>query len=124
MVPVQKAHIIFDLYKADADILGKADALKASLLEALKDFNLDIQINSFYQFEPEGVTAIVTSPDLHFNIHTWPENQSCAIDLYSLKGQKFGLEVCNKIKQHLKADEYQMKVLDRKKSQKESLETK
>lgn len=110
---MKKTHIIFDLYKADEEILMRADQLKEALLKALGGFKIDVEINSFYQFEPQGVTAIVTSPQLHFNIHTWPEFGSCAIDMYCVEGQAYAVRVCEQIKKYLKADEYEMKVMKR-----------
>lgn len=110
---MKKTHVIFDLYKGDANILGKSELLQNALLEALKEFDVDVEINSFYQFEPYGVTAIVTSPEIHFNIHTWPEYQSCAIDLYCMQGRDFALKVCESIKKRIHAQEHDMKVLNR-----------
>lgn len=112
---MEKTHVIIDLYKADPEILAKTDKLQEALLKALGGFKVQVEINSFYQFEPEGVTAIVSSPELHFNIHTWPEHGSCAIDMYCMKGHGFALEVCDAIKSNLKAQEYETKVLKRQK---------
>jgi len=120
IVGVKKAHIICDFYKAEPDILAQAELLKESLLRALGAFKIQVEINTFYQFEPHGVTALVTSPQLHFNIHTWPEHASCAIDMYCMEGKEFGIEVCEELKKQLKADEYQIKVLKRDKKLKTS----
>lgn len=112
---MKKTHVIFDLYKADSEIIGKVELLQEALLKALGGYKIQVEINSFYQFEPHGVTAIVTSPELHFNIHTWPEFQSCAIDMYCMRGHKLARDVCEQIKKYLKAEEYEMKVMQRQK---------
>ena len=118
--PVKKAHIICDFYKAEPEILAKADLLKESILRALGLFKIEVEINTFYQFEPYGVTALVTSPELHFNIHTWPEHASCAIDMYCMEGNQYGVKVWEELKKQFKADEYQIKVLKRDKKLKAS----
>ncbi len=121
---MDKTHVIIDLYKADSQILSKSELLQEALLKALGGFKLQVEINSFYQFDPHGVTAIVSSPELHFNIHTWPEHESCAIDMYCMKGPSYGVKVAEEIKKQLKAGEYEMKVLKRDQKFKKKLEEK
>ena len=37
----------------------------------------------FHQFVPQGVSGSVIIAESHFNIHTWPENNYAAIDLFT-----------------------------------------
>lgn len=110
---MDKTHVIADFYKADSDILAYSENLKKALFTSLKECNLELKQESFYQFEPQGVTALVITGSLHFNIHTWPEHGSCAIDMYCTEGYDLAVKVCDKFKGHLKAAEYEIKVLSR-----------
>ena len=35
------------------------------------------------KFEPQGVTIICLLSESHISIHTWPEEGSCAVDVYT-----------------------------------------
>ena len=110
-----KAHVIIDFYQADEQTLARAELLESALVKALQD--IDIEVNQehtkFFQFEPFGVTATVVADEMHLNIHTWPEHQSCAIDMYSAIDQKVLVKVAEAVQKRLQAAEHQMKVLKR-----------
>jgi len=108
-----QSHAIIDFYKADCSTLAKTGELKAALERACKSLGIEIESDMFYQFEPEGVTATITSAEMHFNIHTWPEFRSCAIDLYSRRSHDFTKDISEALKKELKANEYEMKFLSR-----------
>ena len=38
--------------------------------------------DSFYQFEPQGVTGTVLLAESHLAIHTWPEYGFVSVDVY------------------------------------------
>lgn len=107
------SHIIVDFYQCDTMVLAKADLLKSAVEEALNFLEVEVQDKTFYQFEPQGVTANMTSSSINLNIHTWPEQGSCAIDLYCSSGHDLAVKICEEIKKSVNAHEYTMKVLKR-----------
>ena len=40
---------------------------------------------TFHQFKPYGVTALYLLSESHVSIHTWPESNRFALDVYSCK---------------------------------------
>lgn len=40
---------------------------------------------SYKQFEPVGVTGFILLEESHVSIHTWPEKQFAAIDVFSCR---------------------------------------
>ena len=36
-----------------------------------------------HKFEPQGITAVALLSESHISIHTWPEDSSCAVDVYT-----------------------------------------
>lgn len=111
-----KTHVTLDFYKADSDILAKSESLKAAIDAAIDSLTLKISNDNYIQFQPQGVTATVITDAFIFSIHTWPEHQSCAIDLYTARDYNFASEVAQALKREFKALEYDLKVLDRTKS--------
>jgi N4-bis(aminopropyl)spermidine synthase len=108
-----KTHITLDFYQAEPQILALNKNLGDAINSALKSLNLEVKQDSYIQFEPQGVTATVVGNEFHFSIHTWPEHGSCAIDLYSTQEYAFAREIADTLKIFFKAQEYDIKVLDR-----------
>lgn len=110
---INRIHIILDLYKCSDKALAKASLLEQKVKKVLAQFQLEPKIETFYQFQPFGVTAIVCAKGIQFTVHTWPEYKSCALDLYSFGDRKEAMSICDQIKLAFKSDEYEMKVRKR-----------
>lgn len=110
---INRLHIILDLYQCDDKSLAKASLLELKVKKVLSQFNLEPKIQTFYQFQPFGVTAIVCADGLQFTMHTWPEYQSAAVDLYCFNTRKITTQICEQLKTAFKSGEYEMKVRKR-----------
>lgn len=110
---VLKTHIIVDFYGANAKTLARSKDLKEAIDMALESLDLQIKQDTYMQFEPQGVTATVQCELFHFSIHTWPEHQSCAVDLYSLEEKDFTKAIAMALRAAFEAQEYDIKVLQR-----------
>ena len=51
-------------------------------INAARDSGLTVVGESFYQFEPQGVTGTVLLAESHIAIHTWPEAGFVTVDVY------------------------------------------
>ena len=67
---------------------GIADGVIASIEEALESHEL-IKVKFIqnkelkHKFKPHGITLIVLLSESHLSMHTWPENKSICIDIFS-----------------------------------------
>jgi len=109
-----RSQIIIDFYKANSAILAKSQMLEDALTKALMEHGVKLDMSKFYQFEPEGVSATIVSPELQLSVHTWPEHGSCTIDMFSQLGHEFTTTIAEEVKNFLEAQEYDIKVLNRK----------
>jgi len=80
-------HTIVDLYECDFDSINSKNFVETSLLEAVKISECKILKKYFHKFSPCGVTGFVCVSESHFSIHTWPENNYAAIDIFCCKGE-------------------------------------
>lgn len=110
---INRIHVLLDLYKCDEKSLAKASLIEQKVKKVLVQFELEPKIQTFYQFQPFGVTAIVCADGLQFTVHTWPEYQSCAIDLYCFNSRRTATQICDELKTMFKSLEYDMKVRKR-----------
>lgn len=77
------AHFILDLYGCDEAILNDVAGIQEAFLYAGRVSNATVLTHSFHSFEPVGVTGVVVIAESHFSIHTWPEYDYAAIDIFT-----------------------------------------
>lgn len=66
-----------------------------------------------HQFEPQGISIIYLLAESHLSIHTWPENNSFAMDIHSCNSDIDMDGVKKVIHSYLNVKEYQAEVITR-----------
>ncbi len=79
-------HIILELHGVDRDILNNKELLEKILREAAIKAGGRILGSFFHEFNPHGVTGIIAIAESHLSIHTWPEFNYAAIDIFTCRG--------------------------------------
>lgn len=106
-------HMVIDLYDCDRAILDDAIYLEKAMLEAANIAGVTIINHQFHKFAPQGVSGSIVIAESHFNIHTWPEHNYAAIDLFTCgTGYKYDEAAIYLIEQ-LKAKRHNIKQLAR-----------
>src|SRR5450631_2208172 len=67
---------------ADSPEMTRVQPLRTLCLHAAETSGMTIVGDSFFQFEPVGVTGTVLLAESHLAIHTWPEHGFVTIDVY------------------------------------------
>lgn len=76
-------HLILDFVGVDPSVnLDDMEFLDTHLREIISYTSATIEGVQKKKFEPIGVTMVYLLSESHLSIHTWPENNSCAIDFY------------------------------------------
>lgn len=88
-------HCIWDAYECDAEKLSFVPHVEKALHAIVNKLNLAPVNQAFKQFEPIGVTGFILLEESHISIHTWPEHNYAAIDVFSCK--PFDAEAVSKI---------------------------
>ena len=76
-------HILLELYGCNREKLNDELYLRCQLNSAAKLANASVLNIVSHKFEPCGVTAIALLAESHLSIHTWPESQYSAIDIFT-----------------------------------------
>ena len=76
-------HLILELYGCNYEKLNDEPYLRYQLNGAAKLANALVLNIVSKKFEPYGVTAIALLAESHLSIHTWPESQYSAIDIFT-----------------------------------------
>ena len=106
-------HFLLDLYGCDYEKLNDESFLRCTLNNAAKLANATVLNLISNKFEPQGVTAIALLAESHLSIHTWPEAQYSAVDIFTC-GQNMKPNIsCKYLIQALMAEEHLLRVINR-----------
>ena len=109
----QSKHLLLELYKCDSEKLNDESFLRCTLNKAAKLANATVLNLISNKFEPQGVTAIALLAESHISIHTWPESNYSAVDIFTC-GQNMLPELASKyLIEALKAEEHLLRIIER-----------
>ena len=109
----QSKHLLLELYKCDNEKLNDESFLRCALNKAAKLANATVLNLISNKFEPQGVTAIALLAESHISIHTWPESNYSAVDIFTC-GQNMLPEIASQhLIEALRAEEHSLRVIDR-----------
>jgi S-adenosylmethionine decarboxylase len=77
------SHILADFYGIAADRLRDSAALEGLLREAAISAGAKVLGSHFHSFgTAKGITGVVLLAESHISIHTWPESDFAAVDIF------------------------------------------
>ena len=109
----QSKHLLLELYRCDREKLNDESFLRCILIRAAKLANATVLNLTSNKFEPQGVTAIALLAESHISIHTWPESNYSAVDIFTC-GQNMLPELASHyLFESLMAREHSLRVIER-----------
>ena len=76
-------HLVLELKDCPADLLDKLHFVQQTLLDAAHSIGATVVGETFHKFAPQGVTGVVAIAESHICIHTWPEYNYAAVDVFT-----------------------------------------
>ena len=109
----QSKHLLLELYKCDCEKLNDESFLRCSLTKAAKIAKATVLNLMSNKFEPQGVTAIALLAESHISIHTWPESNYSAVDIFTC-GKNMLPELASQyLIEALQAEEHSLRIIKR-----------
>ena len=109
----QSKHLLLELYGCDYEKLNDESFLRCTLNRAAKLAKATVLNLISNKFEPQGVTAIALLAESHISIHTWPESNYSAVDIFTC-GQNMQPGLASQyLIETLKAEEHFLRILKR-----------
>ena len=109
----QSKHLLLELYRCDCEKLNDESFLRCILNRAAKLANATVLNLISNKFEPQGVTAIALLAESHISIHTWPESNYSAVDIFTC-GRNMLPELASQyLIEALQAEEHSMRIIGR-----------
>ena len=109
----QSKHLLLELYRCDYEKLNDESFLRCTLNKAAKLAKATVLNLISNKFEPQGITAIALLAESHISIHTWPESNYSAVDIFTC-GQNMLPELASQyLIGALMAEEHFLRVIER-----------
>lgn len=106
-------HVLLNLYECEEKVLNDASKIECILNYAASEAGMTKVGEAFHEFYPGGVTGVILLAESHICVHTWPEHNMAAIDIFSctcddkaqkatdvliskFKANKFDKQVCQR----------------------------
>ncbi len=90
------------LFGVDSEIINNTDFLFKTLKEGLEKEKFGILGYKDHKFEPQGYTVTFILSESHLAVHTYPEFNSIAFQIYSCRGPEDGILTYNYFVEKLK----------------------
>ncbi|MEX0647830.1 MAG: adenosylmethionine decarboxylase [Balneolaceae bacterium] len=75
--------ILVEYYDCDQSRINDVSYIENSLIQATKASGATIISHNFHKFSPYGVSGVVVIAESHVAIHTWPEYNYAAVDIFT-----------------------------------------
>lgn len=76
-------HLVAELYGCDREEISNLDAFREKVERVVRDSGLTVLKSFHHQFAPHGVTSVFLLAESHFVVHTWPEYNYIAADIFT-----------------------------------------
>lgn len=76
-------HILVEFFGCEPKILNDVSIIETGMVEAASKGGATVINSTFHHFSPYGVSGVVVIQESHLAIHTWPEYQYSAVDLFT-----------------------------------------
>ena len=104
-------HLIAEFW--NGKIIDDPKKIREILIESVKKANntpLEVVI---HKFQPQGVTGIVLLAESHIAIHTWPEFNYVALDIYTCGDKASPLKALEYLKEKFRPKKVEMQQIKR-----------
>ena len=110
---LQSKHLLLELYRCDYEKLNDESFLRCTLNRAAKLAKATVLNLISNKFEPQGVTAIALLAESHISIHTWPESNYSAVDIFTCGQNMMPEQASQYLIKSLMAEEHSLRVIER-----------
>jgi len=76
-------HLLLELKECNPKLLNDLEFIRQALKDTANDVGATVVGESFHRFSPQGVTGILAIAESHISIHTWPELEYAAADIFA-----------------------------------------
>jgi S-adenosylmethionine decarboxylase proenzyme len=106
-------HLLIELHDCDSNILNDSNQVKDIFIDAAKQGKATIVNDLFHEFSPHGLTGVLVITESHLSIHTWPEFNYAAVDVFSCDDKLNGDKIKQILEKEFNSKEVYTKIINR-----------
>ena len=106
-------HLLLELYGCNYEKLNDESFLRCTLNRAAKLAKASVLNLISKKFEPQGVTAIALLAESHMSIHTWPESNYAAVDIFTCGQNMLPKLASQSLIEALESEEHFLRIIQR-----------
>lgn len=76
-------HLLIEMYDCNSELLNNPEYVQSVLVQSAEHAGATVVSNSIHKFNPHGVSGAVVIAESHVTIHTWPEYNYAAVDVFT-----------------------------------------
>lgn len=96
-------HVLAELYDCSEEVLNDPGQIEEIMAKAAVEAGADVRQVAFHKFSPQGVSGVVIISESHLAIHTWPELNYAALDVFTCGDMVNPWDACRYIADGLRA---------------------
>ncbi len=97
--------LLAEMWDCNPDKLNDVKGIEEMMIAAAKKSEAQILKVVFHPFEPHGVSGVVVIAQSHLTIHTWPELDYAAVDIFTCGDDVDPWTALESIAQYLDAED-------------------
>lgn len=75
-------HIILEMWGCSKNVIDSIDQVKDALTKTAKTTKANLVNVVCHRFSPYGITGVAVLAESHISVHTWPEYEYAAVDIF------------------------------------------
>ena len=106
-------HSMLEMFDCPVERLDDVELARKAARDAAEAAGATVVAEVAHRFEPQGVTAVAVLAESHLSIHTWPEHNYAAADVFTC-GQSTDPEAaCKVLAERFGAGRHEVKTIGR-----------
>lgn len=110
---LKNIQIIAEFYGCKPDLISTSNTVKRIINRAVRKSKLTKIRSHYHQFRPSGVTGVVLLAESHITMHSWPEYNYIALDIFSCGDKNKALVAMQQLVKDFKPAKVKKKVVMR-----------
>jgi len=90
------------MYDCSFEILNNLQTIEDIMVGAALHAGAEVKEVTFHKFSPQGISGVVVISESHLAIHTWPELNYAAVDVFTCGDKVDPWDACNYIASRFK----------------------
>lgn len=106
-------HAIGNFHDCPRELLERVEVVKKMMYDTIVEATLHPVGEIFHQYEPYGVTGVFLLAESHLSIHTWPEYDYVAVDVFTCSEGTDPRAILEIMRRKFRPGRYEEEVMDR-----------